>query len=167
MTSTDDVLAQIDSAVDDWTISGDAMRSAPDLPPSRPQMQLSFGLSGREIMIRRLIDEHGLTRITARNAVLAAERGSDSERAELVRTEARAIANEMSERIRIAFQPMAEAAIATLKQLSESLARLRANTHAFQHAPEAVGCNDCGKPTSPRDRPAWQSPYGQARRRRR
>lgn len=37
---------------------------------------------------------------------------------------------------------------------------------AFRHVPEAVGCDDCTKPTRPRDRPAWQSPYGPPQRRR-
>ncbi|MFI5992448.1 hypothetical protein ACIBAC_11425 [Streptomyces sp. NPDC051362] len=160
MTSADDVLNQIDAALYDVTVSADAMRSRPGSEAPRPQAAVASG--PREILIQRLIERHGLTRMTARHAVRAAERGSDSERAELVRAEARAVTAEMAERIRFAFQPMAEAAITALKQLSESIARLRADSHAFRHLPEAVDC----KPTLPRDRPAWQSPYGPARRRR-
>jgi hypothetical protein len=153
---TDHILGQIDSVLDDWDVSNDAMRCAPDLPPlEKRYVQMSFGVDPREILIRRLVEQHGLTRLTARHAVLAVERGGDSERADLVRAEARAVAAELGERIRIAFQPMAQAAVAALKQISESIKKLQ----------QAGICDDRGKPVQPRDRPAWQSPYGPARRR--
>lgn len=152
----DDVLTQIDTALHDYDIGPDAMRSAPDLsPPPRPLVRMPFGGGPREILIQRLIERHGLTRMTARHAVMAAERGGDSERAELVRAEAQAIAAEMRLRIRIALQPMAEAAIRALRQLGESLKQLQ----------EARVCDSHGRPLPPRDRPPWQSPYGPPRRR--
>lgn len=155
---TNDVLDQIDSTLGDWDVSGDAMRWAPDAAGELPQphVQMSFGVGPREILIRRLVEQHDLTRLTARHAVLAAERGSDSERANLVRAEARAVAVELGERIRIAMRPMAEAAIAALKQISESIKQLQ----------QAGICDVHGKPAPRCDRPAWQSPYGPARRRR-
>lgn len=55
-----------------------------------------------------------------------------------------------------AFAPAAERACRDMSEAAEAL----------RHLPEAEGCNDCSKPTPPRDRPAWQSPYGPARRRR-
>lgn len=152
MSTADHVLDQIDSALGDYAVSDDAMRCAPDLPPvpvvRRP-------VAGRDVLTRRLIDRHDLTPEEARDAVLAVDRGEGGVHAELVAAEARAIAAEMTARIRIALQPMAEAAINTLKQLSESLAQLR----------QAGLCDNDGKPARRRDRPAWQTPYGPPRRR--
>ena len=157
MSTADHILNQIDACLSDHEISDDAMRCAPDLPPPEKRyVQMALGVGPREILIRRLVEQHGLTRLTARHAVLAVERGSDSERAELVRAEARAVAAELGERIRIAFQPTAQAATAALKQISESIKKLQ----------QAGICDDHGKPVRPRDRPAWPSPYGPAQRRR-
>ncbi|MGW0837505.1 hypothetical protein [Streptomyces prunicolor] len=156
MSTADHILNQIDACLGDHEISDDAMRCAPDLPPlEKRYVQMTLGVGPREILIRRLVEQHGLTRLTARHAVLAVERGGDSERANLVRAEAQAVAAEMGQRIRIAFQPMAQAAIAALKQISESLKQLQ----------QAGICDDHGKPVPRRDRPAWQSPYGPVRRR--
>lgn len=152
MTTADSILDQIDSTLGDYSLSDDAMRCAPDLP-SRPAVRLTVGVDAREILIRRLVDLHGLTRLTARHAVLATERGDSSERADLVRAEAHAVAAEMAQRIRVAFQPMIEA----LRQLGESIKQLQ------QQVPELA---EAARPARPRDRPAWQSPYGPARRRR-
>lgn len=161
MTSADNTLAQIDDTLDDWTGSMDSMHWTADQPTSGEPISGR----GRNIIIQRLIENQGLSPDDARAALRAVERHEPTEHEALVAAEARAATVEMAARIRFAFQPMAEAAIATLKQLSESIARLRADSHAFRHLPEAVGCNDC-KPAPPRDRPAWQSKYGPARRRR-
>lgn len=154
--NTDDILTQIDNALEDGSVSYDAMRSRPGRTgPSEPRpVHVSEG--ARQVLIGRLVERHGLTRMTARHAVLAAERGSTSERAELVRIETRLIVQEMTEQIRAAFLPLLQRVAEQVKQIQE----------AFRHLPEATGCNDCSKPAPPRDRPAWQSPYGPARRRR-
>ena len=153
MSTADHILDQIDTCLGDYDVSDDAMRCAPDLPPlaREPAPRRT-----RNLLIQRLIDRHNLAADYATAAVLAIERGlTDGPHAELAAAEARAVMNEMVERLRIAIQPMAEGAVAALKQLSESLARLR----------ESTSTDDCSKPTRPRDRPAWQSPYGPPRRR--
>lgn len=152
------ILDQIDTCLGDYGTGPDAMRCAPDLPPSpeEPRVQMTFDVGPREILIRRLVEQQGLTRMTARHAVLAAECGGDSEHANLVCAEAQAVVSEMAQRIRIALQPMAQTAIAALKQISESIKQLQ----------QAGICDDRSKPAPRRDRPAWQTPYGPAQRRR-
>jgi hypothetical protein len=69
----------------------------------------------------------------------------------------------------------AEAALRHIGRALERIAQHSGND-SFQHLPEADGCNDCSDPAEPpqrprpplprRDgRPAWQTPYGPARRR--
>ena len=138
---TDDVLDQIDTALHDNTVSGDAMRSRPAAEPV-----------GRGILVRRLVDNHGLNDAEARAAGSAHELGRTPEHTDLVRAEARAVITETMQRLRAAFRPMAETMNATLKQIAESLKTLRTcDVH-----PQA--------PARRYDRPAWQSPYGPARR---
>lgn len=139
---TDDVLDQIDTALHDDTISADAMRSRP--APEHP---------GRSILVKRLVERHGLAPEQARRAVAAAELGRDDEHAALVQGEAQAVMNETMQAFREALRPMAEAAGTALKQIAEALKALPDGSL---------------RPHSPRcrtDRPAWQSPYGPARRR--
>ncbi|MFD6490309.1 hypothetical protein [Streptomyces sp. NPDC060188] len=162
MTSADDILDQIDDTLSNWTGSADSMHWT----AAEPSPAESTSGRGRNIIIQRLIENQGLSPDEARAAVRAVERQETTEHEALVASEARAATEEMAARLRAAFQPMADAAIATLKQLGESIARLSADNHAFRHLPEALGCNDCGPPAPPRDRPAWQSKYGPARRRR-
>ena len=150
---TDDVLGQIDSALDDWDVSGYATRWAPDVPT--PPAVRSHA-NGSVVLVGRLIDRHGLSPKQARAAVLAAERGQRGPHADLAALEAQAVLAEMQESLRAAFQPLLQRVADQFRQIKE----------AFRHLPEAVGCDDCGKPPRPRDRPAWQSPYGPARRRR-
>jgi hypothetical protein len=150
---TDDVLGQIDNALDDWDVSGDAMRwgASPTAPPAvRPRM------NGANVLIGRLIERHGLTPAEAQAAVVAAELGRLGPHADLAAREAQAVLAEMQESLRAAFQPLLQRVADQFRQIKE----------AFRHLPEAVGCDDCGKPPRPRDRPAWQTPYGPARKRR-
>jgi len=140
---TDDVLDQIDTALHDNTVSGDAMRSRPAAEPV-----------GRGILVRRLVERHGLDHDDARTAVIAHEQGRTTEHTSLVQAEARAVIDETMHRLRAAFRPMAETMNATLKQIAESLKTLRAcNVHPHT-------------PARHYGRPAWQSPYGPARRKR-
>ncbi|MFF2383711.1 hypothetical protein [Streptomyces sp. NPDC058108] len=177
MTSTDDVLAQIDSAMEDWTISGDAMRSRPeavDQPEFRgctPSMQIGdevqawiapagtdpgddgwqpLGvIGGLDLTIGEFtIDPEAV-------APQVPTVNWDEVREHLLRIQA--------ERAR-RMQQMFEAIRQAFGQLAAPLAQA---AEAFQHLPEAEDCDDCGKPPRPRDRPAWQSTYGPAYRRRR
>lgn len=161
---TCDILNQIDETLDDWT-SPDAMRSR---PATRPPARLSA--DARQLLIRRLVDNHGLARMTARHAVLAVEQGRTTVHAELVQAEARAAMNEAMQRIQIAMRPAIEAAAAALQRMAEAVKQV---TQGLQSS-EWVDTN--GDPVEPparprpplprRDgRPAWQSPYGPARRR--
>ncbi|AYD81662.1 hypothetical protein SEA_KROMP_61 [Streptomyces phage Kromp] len=161
MPSSEEILEQIDAAVTDWTVSGDAMRCRPtpepDPIPAVPVVSYTGREAARALLVRRLIDNHGLTRFTARRAVAAAEQGRTTRHTDLVSAEARAATAEAAEHIgraiaafARALQPVAQAAAATLRQLDDAL---RAAGH------RCLG----GKP----GRPAWQSPYGPPPRRKR
>lgn len=158
-----DILNQIDEALDDWT-SPDAMHCRPTVtPPAR------LSADARLLLIRRLVDNHGLTRMTARHAVLAVEQGRPTAHAELVQAEARAAMNEAMQRIQITMRPAIEAAAAALQRMAEAVKQV---TQGLQSS-EWVDTN--GDPVEPLERPrpplprrdgrpAWQTPYGPARR---
>lgn len=119
---TDDILGQIGAALDDWDVSGDAMRWAPDAagePPEPPPLTVAITVDTVRIgeAFDRLHDvREGLAR-------------------------------------------WAEAARPQLAEVGRSLAKMG-------EAAQRQTCDvHCGPPP-PRDRPAWQSPYGPARRRR-
>lgn len=156
---SNDILEQIDAAVDDWDTSADAMRSAPSGTP-RPavaSMPPSHGSrrEAREILIRRLVEHHGLTRMTARHAVLAVEQGRSSRYEDLVRTEADAFMRDVSIRIRASLQPFAEAMASALRRIAEAVRSRQQDQYELVPPPAR-------RP----DRPAWQSPYGPPRTRR-
>lgn len=155
----DDVLTQIDNALHDYDIGPDAMRSAPDLPPPPVTPPRA---NGRNALIQRLIDRHGLDADTARAAVLDAERGHDTEHARLAAREARAAMDEIHTHFRAGFRALAERVTEQVRHVSEQFAQLK---EAIQQLPEPA-CTAHGKPVRRRDRPAWQSPYGPAPRRR-
>ena len=149
MSTADHVLDQIDHTLGDYDVSYDAMRCAPDLPPPpavRPR------INGRNVIVQRLIDRHGLNADEAHAALLAAERGQDSEQARLAAAEAQAALNEVAAQIRAAVQPMIQRVADQFRQIKEVL----------QQLPEVVDY----KPAPRRDRPAWQTPYGPPSRRR-
>ncbi len=117
---TDDVLGQIDAALDDWDVSGDAMRWAPDAAGEAPEPP------------PLTVDTVGFD-------------------------EAFACLRDMRESL----ARWAEAARPQLEEVGRSLAKVG------ESAQQAAACDvHCGPPPPPRDRPAWQSPYGPARRRR-
>ncbi len=158
MSTADHILDQIDTCLGDYDVSDDAMRWAPDPPPPvvRPHA------NGSVVLVRRLMDRHGLDIDQARAAVLAAERGQDTEHARLASEEARACLEEINAQFRASFQAFAERVTEQFQQVAEQFGRMK---EALQRLPEAVGSDDCGKPPRLRDRPAWQSPYGPPRRR--
>ncbi|GGZ80332.1 hypothetical protein ACFOOM_07660 [Streptomyces echinoruber] len=147
---TEDVLAQIDRALTDCTVSPDAMRCRPaeEPPAAAPPRPVAVPTAGREFLVRRLVDRHGLTRAAALRAVLAAERGTSTEHAEAVQAEVRALAGEMMQRLRDAFRPLVASWAAAMQRLVDAAQHLQATASK-------------GQPVRRRpDRPAWQSPYG-------
>jgi hypothetical protein len=154
-----DILEQIDAAVADWATGPDAMRSNPSGTPraTGAPTPSSHGprAEAREVLIRRLVDHHGLIRMTARSAVLAVERGQPSRYEHLVRTEANAVIADVSIRIRVSLQPFAEAMAQAFRRIAEAINAMRQDQ--YELAPP---------PPRRRERPAWQSPYGPPRSRR-
>ncbi|MDX3507439.1 hypothetical protein PV755_00630 [Streptomyces caniscabiei] len=114
-------------------------------------------LAAREVLTRRLVEQHGLTRFTARRAVIAVEEGRDTPHADLVRAEAAEVVRPLVEafqQIREQLRPAVEAWAATWRAFAEHIRRVGfASQDDYALAP-------------PQDRPAWQSPYGPAPRRR-
>lgn len=102
MAYEDGIITQIDRALRDLDVSNDAMRSTPVVS----SVGVCIPVDARQLLIRRLMERHGLSRMTARHAVLAVERGSDSEHAQLVRTEAELVVQEAAERMRATLLPL-------------------------------------------------------------
>lgn len=158
MTSADRILDQIDGALADWTVSGDAMRCTPAPEPRTPQVSIMMPDGEWQ-------DIQGV--ISARFDMEIDQSTIDTS---TIQTEAMVDWEEFRQsivRIRVEQARRAQEFLDALKQAFLQLAPAAARAaEAFRHLPEAAGCNDCGKPARPRDRPAWQSPYGPARRRR-
>lgn len=162
MTSTDDVLAQIDAAVEDWTISGDAMRSR---PAQAAETQVWVAPAGTDPAADGwqplgAIGELDMTigEFTIDPEAVASHAPTptwDEVRQIIIDVQA-----ERAQRVQAIFDAIRQG-------LERLAAPAEQAAEAFRHLPEAVGCNDCGKPPRPRDRPAWQSTYGPAQRRRR
>ncbi|AMW11633.1 hypothetical protein A4E84_20325 [Streptomyces qaidamensis] len=124
--------------------------------PEPTSAELHARLAAREILTRRLVERHGLTRLTARRAVLAVEQGQDTPHAALVRAEAREVmrpVHEAFERLREQLRPTFEAYGRMLRAFTENLSRSALSEHQER------------RPVRRPDRPAWQSPYGPPRRR--
>ncbi|MGA4896722.1 hypothetical protein ACPCAJ_01985 [Streptomyces griseoincarnatus] len=166
MSSSEEILGQIDRALSDHTVSADAMRCTPEpapapVPPVPVVPAVAGGrMAAREAVVRRLVDDHGLTPDTAAAAVHAVETGQPTEHQHLVTAAARAVAAELAQRIGQLFdaftralEPMARAAAAAARQLDEAL--------------RAVGHTASNRRGGRRDRKAWQSPYGPPSRRKR
>ena len=150
---SDDILNQIDGALEDWSVSGDAMRSrpAPDAP-AEPS-----GIRGTTPTVQ-IWDEAGEWQEIG---VTSIDFHIDPPEIDPEFTQAWEEFHDRIARARIARE---RSVVAAFREIQ---AALQAVTDAdFQHLPEADGCNDCSKPARRRDRPAWQSPYGPAQRRR-
>ncbi|WP_031104303.1 hypothetical protein [Streptomyces sp. NRRL S-146] len=154
----DDIHDQVDNADRDWTVSGDAMRWAPPKPPVPPVPVVPFTgrAAAHAMLVLRLVDNHGLTPPAAEAAVRAAHTGEPTEHSELVAAEARAAAAEMGQQLTQtvvhlfqAMQPALQAAAAAARKFAEALQQ--ASKDDYELAPP---------PIRPKDRPAWQSPYG-------
>jgi hypothetical protein len=169
----DDILQQIDNTLEDWTVSGDAMRSRPPGEPEtalRPQVWIApIGAEPDDpnwqevghvtsIDIAIGLDEDDFDDI----AVELFERNWRQMQEYFTHVRA-----EQARQAAIALEAFTRALTEVIKPAVERGGRSLARAQdAFQHLPEAVDCNDCGKPPPPRDRPAWQSPYGPPQRRR-
>lgn len=123
--------------------------------PEPTSAELYARLAAREVLTRRLVERHGLTRFTARRAVMAVEQGRDTPHADLVRAEAQAVMTpfaaamqQLCERLR----PAAEAWAKAMRAAAD-VVRAAQTARADEYA------------LAPHDRPAWQSPYGPAPRR--
>jgi hypothetical protein len=168
MTTADEVLNQIDAAIADHTVSADAMRSqpSPSEPPSRGArmwiapaatapdsegwQEVGF-IDGSLDIDQATIDPDALrTETTASwQEVVEWAARTEAERARRAR-EALAAITAAFQALRPALERAARSAAAAMEQLKQAGVR-----------------DDHGKPVRVRDRPAWQSPYGPARRRRR
>ncbi|MER5875503.1 hypothetical protein ABT119_06180 [Streptomyces sp. NPDC001910] len=157
MTSTDDILDQIDSALYDATVSPDAMRSRPDSEPARtlpgtvPVVQM-MDAAGEWQELEGVVTVELLFEAPPVDPEFARAWREMQEWIARVHVQRVRLVAAMLEDIRDAFQGIAPVA----QEAGE----------AFQHLPEATGCDDCSEPVRPRDRPAWQSPYGPPQRRR-
>ncbi|MFF8485195.1 hypothetical protein [Streptomyces antibioticus] len=159
MSTTNDVLAQIDHALADYSVGPDAMRCTPDPTPpvpAVPTVPMPALAVARATLVHRLVDYQGLDPETARAAVLAAERGQHTEHTALVHAEARAVVARTT-------HAAAQAVAAFLRAMRPALDALAANVraaaaalaNATRHTPSSHTPSSRGA-----DRPAWQSPYG-------
>jgi hypothetical protein len=164
VTSADDVLNQIDSALYDVTVSADAMRSRPVAEPAdiqgvTPTVYIADEAGDWQeiqgvirVSIDTEIDQASIDPMAITTQAPAPD--WSTVRDAIVRVEA-----EQARRAEIVLEGLKRAMAQLATPVGEA-------ADAFRHLPEAVGCNDCKPPAPPRDRPAWQSPYGPARRRR-
>jgi hypothetical protein len=165
----DDILAQIDHALEDWEVGPDAMRSRPasaatDGPASIrgtvPTVQIMDEIGEwQEIGVLSVdFDEYTIDQSTI--TPVAAQTGPtvtwEEIREPIVRIEAEQ--ERRAQILRAYMQAFTEAAKPAVEAAGRAFAELQQAMR--QAAPPQA-------PTRRRDRPAWQSPYGPARRRRR
>lgn len=169
MTRSDDILNQIDEILYDSSVGPDAMRSRPAPEPAAatgPRLWIApAGTAedgdGWEEITCHVTDIEFTIDPTATTSAAPTVTWDDIHeyfariQAERVRR-AQAIIDAFVQAMGAAIAPAAQRACGDMAEATE----------AFRHLPEAEGCNDCGKPAPPRDRPAWQSPYGPPSRRR-
>ncbi|WP_284576703.1 hypothetical protein [Streptomyces sp. 2P-4] len=107
------------------------------------------------ILIRRLVQNHGLTVEEAVTAVAQRRRGETGPHTQLVAREATAVVREAAAPIRAALEALRPAFAAATAAMAELARALRA---AIPSQPAA---------STHRDRPAWATPYGPPPRQRR
>jgi hypothetical protein len=170
MMRADEIIDQIDGALYDWSVSDDAMRSRP-ADETRAATVSVMGEDGQW-------QEIG----TAVSFELDVDTGDFQQQWQAARERMIRLHVERAERMQAAMdefirafteamKPAAEAASRGMAEIAAALQRpageaATSRQRNFRHLPEAEGCNQCGPPRRPRDRPAWQSPYGPPRRRR-
>jgi len=160
VTSTNDILDQIDTALGDYSVSDDAMRSRPASEADPGQIEQPLQFHGT-VPVVQIMDEangewqtvEGVEAIEvciespAIDPEFARRWQELSDYLQRVQLERARRAQEILAAIRQAFRQMAPA-------VEEAARNVTAAAEAVQKAPPR------------RDRPAWQSPYGPARRRR-
>ncbi|MFJ6729421.1 hypothetical protein ACIQPQ_31415 [Streptomyces sp. NPDC091281] len=163
MTSTSHILEQIDGALEDWTVSEDAMRSQP------PREEGSSGIPFQGFTPALYIeDEAGEWQEVGRVSSSALHFEPPEIDPEFARTWARFRESVHQAQIARARQAseLFEVIAETLRRMAPAVEEdVRAVDAVMQAAQKAGLCDDRGKPLRPRDRPAWQSPYGPPRRR--
>ncbi|OQQ13011.1 hypothetical protein B0675_40040 [Streptomyces sp. M41(2017)] len=161
MTRADDILQQIDSTLDDWTVSGDAMRSQPAVDPAGFQgVTPSVFVADEAGEWQELGHATGLVFHTELPAPDEAFMRAWQELQEQIRR----VQIERARRAREILDVLARTLYESVKPAVEEAGRnIARSLDSLKQA--GVIDADC-KPVRPRDRPAWQSPYGPARRRR-
>lgn len=169
-----DILNQIDDALEDWTVSDDAMRSrpTPDSPPivatSGQVWVAPAGTQPDEDSWEQLVGVSSVELATLDQSTVDPNAGST------VQSNGYPLAAFL-QRFEEAGAQHVDVVLRSLGHALEQIAQ-HSGADSFQHLPEADGCNNCSDPTVPpqrprpplprRDgRPAWQTPYGPARRR--
>lgn len=117
-------------------------------------------VAARVVLVRRLVDLHGLAVDEAHTAVRQAEHGQDGPHADLVRAEAAAVIEQALAPIRQRIADAIEALIPAMRKVAEGFQAACTVINQAQYAlapPPAPGRRP--------DRPAWQSPYGPPTRR--
>jgi hypothetical protein len=107
----------------------------------------------RTVLVRRLVERHGIDEATAIDAVDAARAGTPDEYGPLVATEAAAVLTEGMRPLLDAFAAAWQAIQPALQHLAQSVSRF---AEQLEEADRLRA----------QDRPAWQSPYGPPTRRR-
>jgi hypothetical protein len=152
---TNDILSQIDSALGDHTISGDAMRSRPGPAPAR---EMAGAIPTVQIMDEtgEWQEIPGVASIEIQVEIPAVPDGFAESWAELRDH----LEHMEAERVR-----RAQEAVAAFGRYMQAMRP--ALERAARRVAEAVAAMQQQPPVLPvrRDRPAWQSPYGPSRRR--
>lgn len=154
---TDDILSQIDNTLEDWAVSGDAMRSRPAREPNAPHVSI-MNEAGEWQEIE------GVTSVEFHIEPPAI----DADFIQSLQQLQEHLARTHAERVR-----QAQAFLDAFKQIFEQTVApavqeaARNAAKGLASVKRAADCDvHCGPPPPPRDRPAWQSPYGPARQRR-
>jgi hypothetical protein len=156
VSTADHVLDQIDSALHDWSVSDDAMRSRPEPEP------ISFGGFTPTVQI---MDEAGewqdLGVTTVEIHITEPPEFADFARqwADFIDRMHRQRVEHVR-RVEEAFEAFGQALAHSVQPAAEQAA------HSFEVLQQTMERDPQRAPKPRRDRPAWQTPYGPARRRR-
>ncbi|MBD9721933.1 hypothetical protein PV755_09335 [Streptomyces caniscabiei] len=156
MSTADHVLDQINSALNDYTVSDDAMRSQPE-PPAAPKRGPDCDL--------QIMDEagewHNVPGVTTVEIQIEYSDTEFQNSIQALRENLARIQVERARQVQEMAQMFARAYVQAMKPAMEAAAAAFAEVQkAVQHA------NPPLPPGRRHDRPAWQSPYGPPQRRR-
>lgn len=173
---TDDPVARIDEVLYDYTVSADAMRSRPAVAGMLPPDDSIVATGGLIWIAPASTDPRGAgwERL---EGVASVELTIDTSTVDSTAWERPAVTwSELSEAMERLEEERARRAAALLEMIDRTVMRLAerwGGADVFRRAPEADDCDPAPPPVRPspplprRDgRPAWQTPYGPAKRRR-